>query len=177
MSEILQEIIEESGDFEAPNFGYSEDELKHHVAMGTIRAESFARRVVLKKKIGRKKRVIDEAFVKDVNAKHAFYYPGVAGTYRIDDETRISGHQPTKAVHLPSVMYKFGHWLSQGVEKVGEGSGEIIPALETAAGAYYALVFEHSPFDVANKRTARTVINATLMRACEEVHVGIQFHR
>lgn len=144
-------------------------ELKRAVIEGGIRAQALIKKVVLGEKIRRRKVWFGEDLIRQINKQVVFYYPGIAGEYRIDDETRISGHQPVPAGELSSRMHLFGRWLENEMQTRFDHQ-DILEALRISAATHFGLTHILHPFNEGNGRTARVLVNGILMHGTEELH-------
>jgi fido (protein-threonine AMPylation protein) len=146
-------------------------ELKRAVAQGGLMAEALMRKVVLGEKTNGEKLFFGEKLIREINKRVLFYYPGIAGQYREDDDTLIGGYQPAKAKDLPLLMYKFGTWLEDETHELYEkkATANIHDVLRVASAAHYGLTRLLHPFHEGNGRTARVFVNGILMLGTEEL--------
>ena len=132
------------------------------VAMGADKAASYMADVLRNKNIKGHKHEFGPGILKELHKRILFFYPGEAGQYRVDDDTRIGGKRVAKAEDLDRLTYLFEAWLQDEIKILKTDPENINGALRVAAAAHYGVVEMH-PFGNGNGRVARTLMNGVLM--------------
>lgn len=145
------------------------------IAMGVDRARAFVTHIVKNEKVKGDKKDIGVGILKELHSKVLFYYPGWAGQFRVDDDTRVGGVIPVEASKLKDKVYLFERWLGDQVSHMREDPEDLYGALRIAAAAHVITVAELHPFDDGNGRVARVLMNGILMSETREARFYNKF--
>lgn len=138
------------------------------VAMGVDRARALMIRVIRNEKVGARRLGFGPGVLQALHRQVLFYFPGWAGQFRADDDTRVGGKIPTRAVDLGDKVYLFERWLGREVSRLSSNPEDLYGALRVASAAHYGLVAELHPFNDGNGRVARVLMNGILMTEARE---------
>lgn len=125
----------------------------------------------------------DEAWLSQLHKQMLYYFPGVAGEYRLQENVAIKGYREMSDGSFETCSYNlvrgrqlrdrmpiFGRWLEERVEVLKDQQNDIIGALKLASEAHYLLVSPLlHPFYDGNGRLGRILANAILMVNAHEV--------
>ena len=103
-----------------------------------------------------------------IHERVLFYYPGLAGQYRINDEVQVVGRNLVKHRDLNQYVYLFERWLQNQMNQLKQEPDNIRGALQVATAAHFGITGELHPFDDGNGRVARLVANFVLMQNTDE---------
>lgn len=151
--------------------GLSPIQFAKAVAQGATRAEKLIGDVLRGEAwIGKERLGFGWRLISEINKRVLFYYPGVAGKIREDDEISAGGFVPARASQLPQLTYKLGTWLEDEVHtNLAVGYPKLEDGMRIATGAHYILTHLLHPFQGGNGRTARFLVNGILMYGTDEL--------